>query len=125
MAPSTTARFWAGCPGRRPIWWPGADGRDTWRMGHALGRRRPCLCALLLAVPLVVFVASACGSLPPISNPSTAGATPTPTTAPPVRATPAPVPEAIPEPFEPFWVQNHRITELWSGASGGPDTVSF
>jgi hypothetical protein len=30
-----------------------------------------------------------------------------------------------PEPFEPYWVQNHRITELWSGASAGPDTISF
>jgi hypothetical protein len=28
-------------------------------------------------------------------------------------------------PFEPFWVQNHRVTEMWSGSSRQPDTVSF
>ena len=38
-------------------------------MRHALDRRRPCLRALLVAVPLVVFVASACGSLPSVPNP--------------------------------------------------------
>jgi hypothetical protein len=94
-------------------------------MRHTLDRRRPRLHALLLAVPAMMLVASACGSLSSVPNPSTASTTPSPMAAPPVRATPTPVPEAAPEPFEPFWVQNHRITELWSGASSGPDTVSF
>jgi hypothetical protein len=30
-----------------------------------------------------------------------------------------------PVPFEPFWVQNHRITEMWSGPSSQSDAVSF
>ena len=28
-------------------------------------------------------------------------------------------------PFEPFWVQNHRITEMWNGPSSQPNPVSF
>ena len=100
-------------------------------MGHALSHRCPRLRALLLAVPLIVFVASACDSLPSVLNPFAASATPRPTSTAPAQMTPTPrpaptpVPEMVPEPFEPFWVQNHRITELWSGASSGPDTVSF
>jgi hypothetical protein len=100
-------------------------------MGQILGRRRRCLHALLLAVTPIVFVASACDSLPSVPNPFAASATPRPTLAVPAQVTPTPrpaptpVPEATPEPFEPYWVENHRITELWSGASGGPDTVSF
>ena len=87
--------------------------------------------ALLVAVPAIVVVASACGSLPSVPNPFAPSATPRPTIAVPAQVTPTPrpaptpVPEAAPEPFAPFWVRNHRITELWSGASGGPDTVSF
>ena len=86
--------------------------------------------ALLVAVPMIVG-ASACGSLPSVPNPFAASATPRPTIAVPApvtptpRPAPTPVPEAAPEPFEAFWVRNHRITELWSGASSGPDTVSF
>src|SRR5262245_58998113 len=99
-------------------------------MGHALGRRRPWLRALLAVVP-IVFIASACGSLPSVPNPFAASATPRPTLVAPDQVTPTPrpaptpVPEAAPESFEPVWVQYHRITELWSGASSGPDTVSF
>ena len=101
------------------------------RMRHALDHRRLRVRALLVAVPAIVVVASACGSLPSVPNPFAASATPRPTVAVPAQVTPTPrpaptpVPEAAPEPFEPFWVQNHRITELWSGASSGPDTVSF
>lgn len=94
-------------------------------MGHACGHRHPCLHALLLAVLPIVFVASACDSLPSVPNPFAASATPRPTVASVTQVTPTPVPEAPPEPFEPFWVENHRITEMWSGASSGPDTVSF
>src|SRR5262245_32128353 len=116
-------------PKHRPIWWPGPARRNTGRMAHALVRRRSRLCALLLAVVPIVVVASACGSLPSVPNPFAASATPRPTVAVPAQVTPTPrpaptpVPEEAPVPFEPFWVQNHRITELWSGASGGPDTV--
>jgi hypothetical protein len=100
-------------------------------MRHTLNRRRPRLHALLLAVPLALFVASACDSLPSVPNPFAASATPRPTVSAPGQVTPTPrpsptpVPEAAPEPFEPFWVENHQITELWSGESSGPDTVSF
>ena len=30
-----------------------------------------------------------------------------------------------PAPFVPFWVRNHRMTELWSGRAGSPGVVSF
>jgi len=99
-------------------------------MRHAFHRRRLRVRALVVAVPAIV-VASACGSLPSVPNPFAASATPRPTLAvvaqatPTPRPAPTPVPEEAPEPFEPFWVRNHRITELWSGASSGPDTVSF
>ena len=100
-------------------------------MRRALPRRRASVRALLVAVPAIVVVASACGSLPSVPNPFAASATPRPTVAAAAQATPTPrpaptpAPEAAPEPFVPYWVRNHRITELWSGASVGPDTVSF
>ena len=100
-------------------------------MRHAVHHLRPCLHALLVAGPAIVVVASACGSLPSVPNPFAASATPRPTIAsvaqvtPTPRPAPTPVPEEAPEPFEPFWVQNHRITEMWSGPSGQPDTVDF
>ena len=94
-------------------------------MGYAVDHRRPCLRALLLAVSPIILVASACGSLPSVPNPFAADATLTPTAAPPARATPTPVPVPTPAPFEPLWVQNHRITEMWSGPSGQANTVSF
>jgi hypothetical protein len=100
-------------------------------MRHTLDRRRPCLRALLFAVPAMMLVASACDSPPSMPNPFAPSATPRPTVAAPAQVTPTPrpaptpLPEAAPEPFEPFWVENHRITELWSGSSSGPDTVSF
>ena len=93
-------------------------------MRHAFHHRRLRVRALVVAVPAIV-VASACGAWPSVPNPFAASATPRPTLAVPAQMTPTPVPEAASEPFEPFWVRNHRITELWSGASGGPDTVSF
>ena len=45
--------------------------------------------------------------------------TPTPTPAPP---TPAVVP--TPE-FTPYWVRNHRRTQMWSGRAGPPGITSF
>ena len=101
-------------------------------MRHALHHLRPSVRALLVAVPAVVVVAaSACGSLPSVPNPFAASATPRPTLAIPAQLTPTPppaptpVPEVAPAPFDPYWVRNHRITELWSGASVGPGTISF
>lgn len=45
--------------------------------------------------------------------------TPTPTAAP-------PTPAAIPTPeFAPYWVRNHRRTQMWSGRAGPPGVVSF
>ena len=99
-------------------------------MRHAVHHRRLRVRALVVAVPAIV-VASACGSLPSVPNPFAASATPRPTVAVPAQQTPTPrpaptpAPEAVPGPFEPYWVRNHRITELWSGASSGPGTVSF
>ena len=100
-------------------------------MRHAFHHRRLRVRALLVAVPAIVVVASACGSLPSVPNPFAPSATPRPTLAVPAQVTPTtrpvptPVTEEAAEPFEPFWVRNHRITELWSGASVGPDTISF
>jgi hypothetical protein len=121
----------AGCRTAAESWWTGPARRITGRLSLALHRRHPYGRALLLAVPAIVAVASACGSLPSVPNPFAPNATPRPTLAsvaqvtPTPRPAPPPVPEMAPEPFEPFWVQNHRITGLWSGRSSGPDTVSF
>ena len=121
----------AGCQTAAASWWPGSAWRTPGRMRHAFHHRRLRVRALVVAVPAIVVVASACGSLPSVPNPFAASATPRPTLAVPAQMTPTPrpaptpVPEAAPEPFAPFWVRNHRITELWSGASSGPDTVSF
>lgn len=94
-------------------------------MSHALHHLRPSVRALLVAVPAIVVVASACGSLPSVPNPFATSATPRPTITPPAQLTPTPAPEVVPEPFELYWVRNHRITELWSGTSVGPGTISF
>jgi hypothetical protein len=94
-------------------------------MGHALGHRRQRVRALLVAVPAILLVASACDSLPSVPNPFAAGATPTSTAGPPAQVAPTPPPVPTPVPFEPFWVQNHRITEMWNGPSSQPGTVSF
>jgi hypothetical protein len=99
------------------------------RMRHAVHRRRLCVRALVVAVPAIVVIASACESLPSVPNPFAASATPRPTIPAVAQVTSTPLPPSSPAPspvpFEPFWVQNHRITELWSGPSSQPDTVSF
>ena len=115
----------AGCQTAAESWWPGSAWRTPGRMRHAFHHRRLRVRALVVAVPAIVVVASACGSLPSVSNPFAASATPRPTIAVPAQLTPTPVPEAAPVPFEPFWVQNHRITEMWNGPSSQADTVSF
>lgn len=90
---------------------------------------------LVPVAAMVTLVATGCGSLPTLPLPFGGEPTPTPS----ARATGAPGPTAGPagaaktEPhadstsptFEPFWVQNHRIAEMWSGPAGAPDVVSF
>ena len=43
----------------------------------------------------------------------------------PAPASPAPLPTATPVPFSPYWVKNHRPTEMWSGQAGQAGVVSF
>jgi hypothetical protein len=118
----------AGCQTAAASWWPGSAWRPPGRMRHAFHHRRLRVRALVVAVPAIV-VASACGSLRSVPNPFAASATPRPTIAAVSQVTPTPRPPSLlapsPVPFEPFWVQNHRIAELWSGPSSQPDTVSF
>ena len=75
---------------------------------------------------LVLFV-GACDYLPAMpQNPFrvtptvVAEATPAP-----VVVSPTPVPTATPVPFTPYWVKNHRPTEMWSGPPGQAGVVSF
>jgi hypothetical protein len=47
-----------------------------------------------------------------------------------VTASPSPSPVPVtptetPEPFKPYWVKNHRQTEIWSGQRGQPGVISF
>ena len=48
----------------------------------------------------------------------------TPTPAPPAPSKPAGAAAAAPKSFEPYWVKNHRITEMWSGPAGQAGVVS-
>lgn len=57
---------------------------------------------------------------------------PNPFRMPPTRVVDLPQPTAVaadpterPAPFSPYWVKNHRQTEMWSGQVGEPDVVSF
>lgn len=94
---------------------------------------------LFLAAFGVMLLTSGCGvdfsaiSLPnpfaeenptpvPAVPAATAIAAPTPDTAPtsPAAAEPTPTPG-----FTPFWVKNHRLTEMWSGQVNAPGVVSF
>lgn len=81
------------------------------------------------AAPLLalLLVTGACDYLPAMPrNPF--AVTPTvveEATPAPVAASPTPVPTATPVPFSPFWVKNHRPTEMWSGPSGQAGVVSF
>ena len=43
----------------------------------------------------------------------------------PVAASPMPAPTSTPVPFAPYWVKNHRPTEMWSGPPGQPGVISF
>ena len=74
-------------------------------------------------VAVAALLASACQYLPGLPGSSLS---PTPT---PIPGAPPPKPtinaEPTPAAFTPTWVQNHRLTEMWSGQAGSPDVVSF
>ena len=105
--------------------------------GETAGRRTPRLSirrfvAVLVAV-FALLMTSGCGLGSTLPNPFAAEQ---PTPAPPTPTSPTPVPPAIPptsvppvpQPtpsFTPFWVKNHRLTEMWSGPTDGPGVVSF
>jgi hypothetical protein len=75
----------------------------------------------------LLLLGSACGYLPALppnpfaATPTTeAGATPVP-----VAASPSPVLTVTPVAFTPYWVKNHRPTEMWSGQAGQAGVISF
>jgi hypothetical protein len=74
----------------------------------------------VLALALAM-AATGCQYLPSLpANPFSQAATPTPSpTAAPVLPPPSPAA------FTPFWIKNHRITEMWSGPVGQEGVVSF
>ena len=75
----------------------------------------------------LVVVIGACDYLPPLPrNPF--AVTPTVVEEPtrtPVAPSPSPSPTATQVAFTPYWVKNHRPTEMWSGPSGQPGVISF
>lgn len=83
---------------------------------------------LVLVLMLPMAALAGCQYLPPISLPSNPFAA-QPTAEPsPVAAKPSPSPVASASPtpaFTPFWVKNHRLTEMWSGPAGSPGVASF
>lgn len=86
-------------------------------------RPSPSLVLTLLVCALLV---SACDALPALPDNPFRAAAPTPTPEPP---TPTPLPTPVPTPtavaFQPFWVKNHRLTEMWSGPTDQPGVISF
>lgn len=53
------------------------------------------------------------------------GSAPTPTVAPTAVPSPSPAAKPAAPAFTPFWIKNHRLTEMWSGPAGQPGAVSF
>ena len=84
--------------------------------------------SVVLALTLSALALAGCEYLPPITlpaNPFSAGTTPAPSpvaVAAPTTALPTPSPTPA---FAPFWVKNHRLTEMWSGPVGAPGVISF
>ena len=81
-----------------------------------------------LALPLLALglLAGACDSLTAMPrNPF--AVTPTVVATATVGLGPTPTPFATPSPpaFAPYWVKNHRPTEMWSGPFEQPGVVSF
>lgn len=85
--------------------------------------------AAFVCLPLFALLLAGCGALPALPlNPF--GATPTVEVSPsPITlAAPSPTetpPTETPVPFSPFWVKNHRQTEMWSGQVRESGVVSF
>lgn len=80
------------------------------------------------AGPLVaLLLAGACEYVPALPpNPFRVTPTMVEQGAPvPVVAPPTPFPTATSIPFTPYWVKNHRPTEMWSGAPGQAGVISF
>ena len=83
---------------------------------------------LVLVLTLPTVALAGCQYIPPISLPSNPFAAqptaePSPAAAKPTAAAAAP---ATPTPsFAPFWVKNHRLTELWSGPPEAANVTSF
>lgn len=75
---------------------------------------------------LLVMVAGGCDYVPALPanpfrvTPTVVAAIATPTPAPPTA-----LPTATPQPFVPYWVKNHRLTEMWSGPPDQAGVVSF
>lgn len=81
------------------------------------------------AAPLLalLLVTGGCNYLPPMpQNPFRVTPTVVEVATPAlVAASPTPVPTSTPVPFTPYWVKNHRPTEMWSGPPGQAGVISF
>ncbi|MDP8925153.1 MAG: hypothetical protein M3O34_20100 [Chloroflexota bacterium] len=81
---------------------------------------------LVFALALPTVALAGCQNLPPIplpGNPFRSAPTPEPS---PAAAAPIVIGAPTPTPaFTPFWVKNHRLTELWSHPTDGPGVTSF
>ena len=84
---------------------------------------------LVIVLMLPTVALSGCGYLPNISLPANPFAAAEPTAVPSPAAVASPPPQAAASPppaaFAPFWVKNHRLTELWSGPAAGAGSTSF
>jgi hypothetical protein len=91
-------------------------------------RSRPVSRGWLAACLTLALLATGCDTLPSLPvNPFRV----TPTVVPTATPTVVPVAVAVASPtatvpaFEPYWVRNHRLTEMWSGPSGQEGVISF
>jgi hypothetical protein len=88
-------------------------------------RPRATLLCLPLVALLLVLLMSGCGALPGVP-PNPFRTTPTLDVSPPPGSMAAHVlPTETPVPFFPYWVKNHRETEMWSGQVRQSGVVSF
>lgn len=93
-------------------------------------RRSSRLVATLGAAAVMLLVTSGCGLTSTLPNPFASEPTPVPPAqtrppaAPPAASAQTGAPSEAPA-FTPIWVKNHRLTEMWSGPTDAPGTVSF